>query len=225
MEIKPRVIVSIVLIIVLIIMIKPIVGLFSFPLTDKLQEIKTNAEVETYLEEKYQTEFDVTVKLRSMVGRDVTASPKGEPELAFHVQGPPYRDDFLDVYYKEQIERAVNDDPTLKNDSSLKLKIYFNQNGQFNLENGLPGLSKIPGSPTLFVSSKQQYDEKKSREEALKTLQNVIHFVQSEKMDLKQIKATILLYTSEKEYQYKYVIPESAFESINSVEALRDYES
>ena len=44
-------------------------------------------------------------------------------------------------------------------------------------------------------------------------------------MDLKQIKATILLYTSEKEYQYKYVIPESAFESINSVEALRDYES
>lgn len=224
MEVKPRVIIGIILLIVLLIMIKPVVGLFSFPLTDRLQGIKTNTEVEAYLEGKYHTEFDVKAKVSSMVGRDVTASPKGNPELTFDVQGPPYKDDFLDVYYKGQIEKALNDYPYLKNDNSLKLKIFFNQNDQLNLENGLSGLSAIPGKPTLVVSTKQQYGERKNREEALKTLQNVIHFVQSEKMSLKQIKATISVYTPEKAYQYEYVIPEAAFESITSVESLRTYE-
>ncbi|WP_246942804.1 hypothetical protein [Bacillus pinisoli] len=200
-------------------------------LGDNKDELQTKKEVEVYLEEKYQMEFNIDVKINSLgAGTEISAYPTIESSYIFDVEkiaDKTFEDNFLGEIYKREIDLAVEAYPYLKEKEHLNIKLFFNKEKlkekKFNFQESLPKLNNIPINPKLVVSDKQVSDEI-DRKEVIKTLQEIIEFIKQENILVDEITATVTVESTELYYYYHYLIPEKAFSSLTTTEDLRLFE-
>ncbi|WP_010094737.1 hypothetical protein [Ornithinibacillus scapharcae] len=226
-------VIGILLVIGVLYLARPYIGMLYFQImvgtSDNKEEKQTKQEVEDYLKQKYQIEFDVEVEVNSLgLGTTITAYPKDKSSYSFTVDKDldgTYVDHFLKTMYEKEIELALKDYSKLKN--SPNIKVHLDEKAliekKFDFSQGLPKLSTIPATPTIVVTD-AQVAEDIDREEALQTLRQVIEFIQKEDISLKQLKATISVDAKDNYYYYDYQIPIEAFPNLTTVKELQTYE-
>jgi hypothetical protein len=239
---KKIIVILISLIIAIVVFIKslPYLGILAFMGTVSIsgfqEEQETKSQVEDYLEEKYNREFNVVVNSNFELGTDISASTIGKPSYSFRVDknkdyksgAVSYADYLLENVVNHHIKEVQKKYPAIENRELIQIKARYSRvdarKATFDYESAFPTIENIPIKPMIDIKIIQLREGDINREEALATLQDILAFFQKEGIPIKELKTIVSVKGTGTYTAFQYDIPVSSISKLTTVEELKKYE-